>query len=279
MWTRIQAAAPKVNGKFVGNGFANVSLYREFKSVHSASEFFDIGGGLSSPPVGNGAYTSAPGWDYTSGMGTPYVGALAQHIDGSTTPKNPVLPTQPSAGSTKRTNGCTPLFTDPAGDDSYPLGTSTGANPQLDVLSGNISYDAANHRLRVLTTVKNLSKNAASPAGGGNEYYLLWTYKGTTYFASAQVDSTGTVTYNDGTVSGSQYNTAHSDSGHFGNGPNGVVEVDVPVADVGSPPSGATLVGPGAQTKVLVGTGRTGGLIEAADSGGPKYDYIMAQHC
>jgi subtilase family serine protease len=277
MWTRVQAAAKAVRGKFVGNGFANPALYAQFKA-HPA-DFTDIGGGPTSPPAGNGFYISTPGWDYTSGMGSPNVIPLATTIDGSVTPKNPVLPKQAPAGSTTRPGPCTPLFTDPAGDDSYPLGTSSGGNPQLDVLSGNISYDAKHHQLRALTTIKNLSTTAASPAGGGNEYYLLWTYKGTTYFADAEVDSTGQVTYHDGTVSGSQYNTAHTISGHFGHGPNGVVEVDVPVADVGSPPSGATLTGPGAQTKVLVGTAQTGGLIEAADSGGPKYDYIMGQHC
>lgn len=280
MWTRVQAAAKAVTGRFIGNGFANPTLYAQFKGPHGSQDFFDIGGSPTSPPAGNGLFVSTPGWDYTSGMGTPNVATLAKNIDGSVTPTHPVLPKQAPAGSTTRSSGCTPLFTDPAGDDSYPLGSSSGGNPQLDVLSGNISYDATTHQLRVLTTVKNLSKTMASPAGAGNEYYLLWSYKGTTYFGNAEVDSTGAVSYHDGTVSGSQYNAnAKAITGHFGSGPNGVVEVDVPVADVGSPPSGATLTGPGAQTKVLVGTSQTGGLIEAADSGGPKYDYVMGQHC
>jgi pseudomonalisin len=279
MWTRVQAAAKAVHGKFLGNGFANPTLYSQFKGTHGAQDFFDIGGSATSPPAGNGIYVSTPGWDYTSGMGSPNVATLAKNIDGSTTPKHPVLPKQPPVSSTTRSNPCTPLFTDAAGDDSYPLGTSSGGNPQLDILHGNISYDAADHQLRVLTTIKNLSTSMASPGGGGNEYYSLWSYKGTTYFANAEVDSTGAVTYHDGTVSGSQYNTAHTVAGHFRSGPNGVIEVDVPIANVGSPPSGAILTGPGAQTKVLVGTAQTGGLIEAADSGGPKYDYVMGEHC
>jgi hypothetical protein len=198
-------------------------------------------------------------------------------VNGSAAPKNPVLPKQAPAGSTTRPGPCTPLFTDAAGDDSYPLGTSTGNNPQLDVLSGNISTNSG--KLHFRTTIKNLSTSMASPAGGGNQYYFLWTYKGTTYFADAEVDSTGAVTYHDGTVSGSQYTSAHTDTGHFGSGTNGVVRVDVPLANVGHPPAGAKLTGPGAQTKVLVGTGQTGGLIEAADSGGPKYDYTVGQTC
>lgn len=278
MWTRVQAAAKSLKG----DGFANPTLYAQFKGTHSSEDFFDIGGGTSSPPVGNGVYTSTPGWDYTSGMGSPNVTALARNINGTATPKHRVLPKQPSAGSTTRPGPCTPLFTDPAGDDSYPLGTSTGNNPQLDVLSGNISMAANHTKLRLLTTIENLSTTMASPVGGGNDYYFLWTYKGTTYFADAEVDSTGGVTYHDGTVSGSSYNTnsAHTnDTGHFGSGPKGVVEVDVPLANVGNPPAKAKLTGPGAQTKVLAGTAQTGGLIEAADSGGPKYDYTVGQTC
>jgi hypothetical protein len=30
---------------------------------------------------------------------------------------------------------------------------------------------------------------------------------------------------------------------------------------------------------VLVGTAQTGGLLEAADSGGPKYDYVVGDTC
>ncbi|HEY8300964.1 MAG TPA: S53 family peptidase [Jatrophihabitans sp.] len=275
MWTRVQAAARSAKGL----GFANPTLYKQFAGTHSAQEFFDIGGGPTSPPAGNGYYVSTPGWDYTSGMGSPNVANLARYINGSTTPKHPVLPAQAPVGSTSRPGACTPLFTDAAGDDSYPLGTSSGGNPQLDVLAGTIDTSPDGKTLRVLTTIKNLSTSAASPAGGGNEYYSLWTYKGTTYFADAEVDATGAVTYHDGTVAGSQYTTAHTVTGHFGSGRNGVVEVDVPVADVGSPPVGAHLTAPGAQTKVLVGTAQTGGLIEAADSAGPKYDYVVGQSC
>jgi subtilase family serine protease len=92
MWTRIQATAPAVNGSFPGVGFANPALYRQFGSTHSADDFFDIGGGLTSPPVGNGLFLSTPGWDYTSGMGTPRVANLARDINGSLVPANPVLP-------------------------------------------------------------------------------------------------------------------------------------------------------------------------------------------
>ena len=69
------------------------------------------------------------------------------------------------------------------------------------------------------------------------------------------------------------------DTGKLVTGANGLVEIDVPVAHVGSPPVGMHLTGPGAQTKVLAGTTQTGGGLEAADSGGPKYDYVVGDRC
>jgi hypothetical protein len=286
MWTRIQATAPKVHSHYPGLGFANETLYRQYKSATSSRDFTDIGGGATSPPAGNGFYISTPGWDYTSGMGAPDVANLATDINGSTTPARPVLPTQPPASSTKRSGPCVSLFTDAAGDDAYLAGSNTGGNPQLDISAGNISLSKDGTTLRTFLSINNLSTTAASAAGGAptgaaNEYYFLWSYNGTTYFANAEVDSvTGTVTYGDGTVAGSQYTTAHSDdTGTLHTGAAGWVEIDVPLANVGAPPTGASLTGPGGQTKVLEGTSQTGGLIEEADSGGPQYDYVVGQRC
>jgi hypothetical protein len=172
-----------------------------------------------------------------------------------------------------------------AGDDAYLLGSNTGGNPQLDLLSGNLSASADRGTLKAFLTVANLSTAPAEAApgvtgGSANEYYLLWTYGGTTYFANAEVDTTtGTVSYSDGTVAGSQYTTAHTDTGHFTPGANGVIEIDVPIANVGSPPLHSRFVGPGGQTKVLEGTPATGGSIQSADSAGPQYDYNWAGRC
>jgi pseudomonalisin len=284
MWTRIQATAPKVGRTFPGLGFANPALYTQFKSADSANDFFDIGGGTTSPPAGNGFYVSTPGWDYTSGMGTPRVANLATDLNGTTTPTHAVLPKQAPA-TAQRPTTCTPLFTDAAGDDAYLLGSNTGGNPQLDLLSGNLSAGADRSTVKAFLTIADLSTNPAEAAPGvaggtANEYYLLWTYNSTTYFANAEVDTTtGTVSYSDGTVVGSQYTTAHTDTGHFTPGPNGVIEIDVPIANVGSPPLHSRFVGPGAQTKLLEGTPATGGSIQSADSAGPQYDYNWAGRC
>ena len=132
----------------------------------------------------------------------------------------------------------------------------------------------------MLTTIKNLSTNQASPAGGGNEYYFPWSYKGVTYFANAEVDSTGAVTYHDGTLSGNQYTNAHTDTGKLrqrherrrrgrrAGGERGLA------AGRRHARSGRVR-----RPRCWSARAQTGGLIETADSGGPKYDYVMGQHC
>jgi hypothetical protein len=280
MWTRIQAAAPAVgsgsSATYPGLGFAGATYYSDY-AAH-ASDFFDIGGGASSPPSSNGAFTSTPGWDYTSGLGVPDVSAIADHVDGTTAAANPVLPTYPP--DTPTTDACAAnLFTDAVGDDAYVGDPSGGgSNPQLDIVAGNITDNGT--VLHTVLTIANLSTTAADAAGAANDYYLLWTYNGTQYFSSVEVDTTtGAITYGDGTVSGTQFTTANTDTGSFNPGADGTVTVDVPLANVGSPANGDVLLAPAGQTRVLVGTSETGGLIEQADVGGPQYDYQLGAVC
>ncbi len=297
MWTRIQAANPATrscSGKVSiprTLGFANPVLYKAFKGKHGSRDFFDIGGTSGKTlPLGNGLFTATPGWDYVSGMGTPDVSNLIRDITGSKSlaPANPVLPEQPAAASSQsRGDACTPLFTDPPGDDSYPLGMNQGGNPQLDILGGNIDYVTkdgngnAGKYLKTVLVLKDLSKDRASPAGGGNEYYFLWSYKGKQYFSNVEVGTTGMVTYHDGTVDGTTYTNSDDDdvTGEFNTGKKGTVVVYVPLKDVGKPAKGETLTAPGAQTKVLAGTSETGGLIEVADNASAHYDYQVGKTC
>ena len=87
-------------------------------------------------------------------------------------------------------------------------------------------------------------------------------------------------TFHDGTVTVTgnthNYNTSShtNDTGHFTLGPNGVVEIDVPLANVGNPPLGATLQTPSGQTVELVGALGTGSL-ETVDTGGPACSYVV----
>lgn len=290
LWTRVNAAAPGVSTShgvtYPGLGFANDVYYPDF-AAHSG-DFFDVGGGGTSPPTSNGAYTSGPGDDYLSGLGIPDYKLVAQHLAGGTAPANDVLPDYPPTSSTSNVNPCaSTLFTDPSGDDAFvgdPAGG--GSNPQLDILSGTMSVTGST--LTTTMTINNLSTSPAVAAGAGNIYYFLWSYtdpttKTTTqYFTEATVDtSTGTVTYGDGTVSGTQFTdgTGTGDTGTLTTGPNGTVVVNVPLANIGAPPSGAVLTAPTAQTRVLVGAPQTGGLIEQADAGGPQYDFQIGAVC
>ena len=81
MWTRVQSAAPTSSG----NGFANEQIYRVGKNAASyARDFFDVSSTdlKESLPAVNGLYAALPGWDYTTGWGTPKVAGLIQDIDG-----------------------------------------------------------------------------------------------------------------------------------------------------------------------------------------------------
>lgn len=287
LWTRINAAAPGVSTgdgmTYPGLGFANDTYYPDY-AAHQ-TDFFDIGGGPSSPPNSNGYYASTPGDDFLSGVGVPNYAEVAQHVDGGTAPANDVLPPYPGPSTSSNINPCaSELFTDVSGDDAYigdPNGS--GSNPQLDILAGNITVSGST--LTTTMVINDLSTNQAQAAGAANIYYFLWNFTprggaATQYFSEATVDTTtGAVTYGDGVVSGNQFTNNNTDTGSFNPGKNGTVVVDVPLANVGSPADGDTLLAPTGQTRVLAGSSETGGLIEQADAGGPQYDFQLGAVC
>jgi subtilase family serine protease len=73
MWARVQGTA---GGG--GYGFANELLYRAGKNPATAArDFTDITTGLLGiPTLGNGLYTTGPGWDYVTGWGVPNLANL-----------------------------------------------------------------------------------------------------------------------------------------------------------------------------------------------------------
>lgn len=81
MWARVQSAAGPT-----GNGFANYPIYRVGKNAAQyARGFFDVNSldpstGL---PASNGAYVTAPGWDYVTGWGVPKVAGLICDLTGT----------------------------------------------------------------------------------------------------------------------------------------------------------------------------------------------------
>ena len=294
MWTRVQAAAKRNSSGDCTLGFANPVLYAiGMKPKQDAEAFFDIGNGTTtSPPTANGYYTSLPrtptidpnGWDYVSGLGSPNVTALAQIATGNETlkPTDNVPPEPPKdcgqpglvsckggGGSCSVTSG---LWTNPPHTATDVLGNS---DPQMSLLHGAMSVSGDGSSLRVLLTVSDLTETVPTGAAA-DEWYGVWSYDGTEYFANAQLtDLPGaTPTFDDGTVSGNSYNTVNADdSGLFTLGNNGVVEIDVPFSNVDSPPNGTVLASPAGETDIEVGAPGGGGLLEKVDSGGPDCDY------
>jgi hypothetical protein len=193
-----------------------------------------------------------------------------------------LTPTEKALTLTPRLAPCQPLFTDPAGDDDFTQsGAFKGQNAQMDIVKGDIKLAANGRSITTTLTIKNLTKDPASPGATENEYYLLWRYKDTTYFSHVEVDATGSVTYLDGTVDGNLYNDRFdgpADTGSFRAGPNGTVVVNVPLDRVGKPPLGAILEKPFGETRALIGAAGTGSL-QPVDTAGPRYDYKIGQRC
>jgi subtilase family serine protease len=298
MWTRIQAAASTKNaaGQFT-NGFADPALYKVgLDATKDANDFFDIGSGPpTSQPNSNGYYTSLPrspldpsGWDYLSGLGAPNVTALCKDVTASACAPTNVVAIPPvqdcgqpglvacAAGGASCTSPLI-LWVNPPHTATDLLGNS---DPQLSLLQGGMSLSIDGTKLRALLTVTNLQE--AVPLGAGAaEWYAIWAYGGTTYFANAELSAVpgSTPTFADGTItqtgSSKQFNNANSnDTGNFTLGPNGVVEIDVPLANIGKPPLNADFGNPAGQTNILVGAAGTGSL-PTVDTGGPKCDYTL----
>jgi subtilase family serine protease len=294
MWTRIQAAAPLTSNGYT-DGFADPALYAH------PGDFYDIGAGTNdSPPTSNGYYHSGPGWDYLSGLGSPNVTELAKDISGSTTPTvdeaspntGTVTVVTPqgatlSSGSTTPASdpACVPLWVDSSPDAVFaddPTGTDY---PQLDIVQGDMHNTGTT--LKTVLTIANMADAPAStpPYGTANEYYMYWTFGGTTYFTNAEVSVAGTIAYNYGTVSKvgttNSYSPTGSATGSITTGPDGTVEVDVPLSDVGSPPSTATLTGIGAETMTLEGAPSPlgTGLLETLDTDSAQYNYTLGETC
>jgi pseudomonalisin len=262
-WTRIQAAA---KGK--GLGFANYSIYKAAQGPNYSKDFFDVTVGDNQP------YPATPGYDNATGWGTPDVANLMQDLTGRLTPVHNVAPPV-AAVATPQVSGCGTLFTDGTGDDNYLLSTQ-GANPQLDITAGEMCLSSDGQTLRTILTINNLDTTV--PTGGAeNDYNFVWQFNGTEYFTQLAVEQDGTVLAYDGQAVHASLETRfqqlHVDTGTITPGPNGTVEVDVPLANVGSPGSGSVLTGPSAQSYVREGV--LAGSLEPADSAGPNADFVI----
>ena len=266
VWTRIQAAATSPKGL----GFANYKIYKLAQSS-GGRDFYDVtvGDNLPNP--------AKPGYDNTTGWGTPEISQIMQDLTGHLTPAHN---TAPAPIVTTSSTTCGTLFTDPAGDDAYaPEGEALqppGSNPQLDILSGRAFLSADGQTLRTIITVNNM--NTTIPTGGGeNDYQMVFTFGGTQYFTQLAVEPTGTVLAWDGELLHlsleSKYLQEHADTGTITLGPNGTAEVDAPISDFPGVASGSTLLRPSGATYVREGVNQ--GSLQPADSAGPTDDDLL----
>ncbi len=268
MWTDIQAAAFGPFGK--GLGFANYSLYKVAQEA-PGRDFYDVTVGDNQP------YPAKPGYDNTTGWGTPEVSQLMIDLTGRLTPVHDMKPAPIVVSSTTT---CGNLFTDAAGDDSYSVEGQTlaapGTTPQLDILSGRAFLSADGQTLKTIITVKNLSTTIPTP-GGENDYQMVFNFGGTQYFTQLAVEPGGVVNAFDGQLYHvsleNKYLQQHVDTGTITLGPNGTAEVDAPISDFPGLAAGDTILRPSAATYVREGVNQ--GPLEPIDSAGPTYDDLL----
>jgi hypothetical protein len=214
-------------------------------------DFFDVVVGNNQP------YPAKPGYDNTTGWGTPEVSQIMLDLTGRLTP---IRNTAPAPVATTPSTTCAPLFSDAAGDDSYSVEGQVlapqGASPQLDVLGAKMSLTPDGQTLRTVITVRNLSTTI--PTGGvENDYNLVWTLAGTQYFTQLAIGQGGSVQAYDGELVKvsleNRYQQLHVDTGKITPGPNGTVEVDVPLANLPGVTTGTRLQRPSAASYVREG--------------------------
>lgn len=266
VWARIQAATASSKGL----GFANYKIYQLAKDA-PGRDFYDVTVGDNQP------YPAKPGYDNTTGWGTPEISQIMLDLTGRLTPVRNVTP---APVVTAQSTTCGNVFTDAAGDDNYSVEgqslAAPGTLPQLDILSGRVVLSPDGQTLRTIITVKNLSTAIPAP-GGENDYQMTFTYNGTLYFTQLAVEPTGTVLAWDGHLVRvsleNKYLQEHSVTGTITPGPNGTAEVDAPIADFAGIAAGQTLLRPAGATYVREGVNQ--GPLEPIDSGGPTYNALL----
>jgi hypothetical protein len=227
MWTRLQAAAPPA-----GLGFANETLYRQGAGANYHRDFYDVT--TAETPLGNGLDQPGPGWDYTSGFGAPDIGHLLSDVDHTQTARYPAAAPAPAAASV-----CPAKVASPRGNATDPVVALLGNDSTLDITAASLRPSTDGHSL--VATISGPSLAPSPPVDGtGADYFVLWWYRGTEYFANAHVDGTGAVTYASGNTNGGSY-TTNANSKATGTFTPGAITITVPLTEVGNPPAGAQL--------------------------------------
>ncbi|MBV8478950.1 MAG: S8/S53 family peptidase [Actinobacteria bacterium] len=250
-------------------GWATPLLY---KAAGSAG-FNDITQGDCEP------YPATTGYDFCTGLGSFDVAQMEKVIAPSTAVPTATVPapfctlaSAPSGDATPNIAGA-PLYT---GTEAHALDiTAFGMTSNGTTLSGAIRVDSLSSGPGGTTEID----------GTGDIWYVLFAYKGTTYFLEAQYPgaSSTLATFDDGTVAksatgGEQFsaNNSTAATGVLDRADN-LVEITVPASEVGSPPAGTSLTATSAQTYAQAGT-PAAALLEQADTA-PGSSYTMGSTC
>jgi len=239
MWARVDAAHMNAQRKPAPLGNANAVLYHVASTTPNA--FFDVKEGANPLPA-------TPGWDFPTGLGTPNLVNIIKAADnGNTKALSKAVPSGSDPAPIQAAGpsyGCPATFTDANGDVS----SLPSSAPQLDILHGDVALSSDGADVRAALTVANFSPTL--PTGWTSaDWIMYWTqpddgtappptYTHDYYAVAATLDSTGAITYTDGTIgfddSGDyQYTASNTVTGSFVTGPNGRIEVDAPLSDVG----------------------------------------------
>jgi len=183
MWARLNAAAPLTStGAAPGKGFAAPLLYDKGTGPNFAQDFNDITFGQNQP------FPATPGWDFVTGFGSPNLTNLMTDLDGGITPTNPGPPPAPGGsggggGSGGASTPCTthPQIADPGGDATQLAVVDTGqpaiSQDDLDIRTGDLSWDQASATLTAKITVTNL--NASPPNGQPTNEFFRYLFGAT----------------------------------------------------------------------------------------------------
>lgn len=235
MWSRIQAASPKVNGQFPGLGFANETIYKAAQSSNYHRDFEDIT--QAEQPTGNFFYQNAAGWDYVSGWGVMDVDHLIQDVDGNAS----ATPTH-SAGQAPENPEltCAATMTSPQGN-AYDFSTSvmwpTNTDPSLDITTSSLSMSKDGKSIIAAISGPTLAPSTPPNALQGAQWLVTFTYDGQTFFVGAELSPEQQLSYVEGHVVADTftYQTDHTETN--GSFAGGTMEVTVPLSDITLSPS------------------------------------------
>jgi hypothetical protein len=163
---------------------------------------------------------------------------------------------------------CPIVYTDAINDAPN---TATGGNSQnvdqLDIVSGSYGNNTPSSFMARIQ-VKNLSKTVPSN-GTAVSWRTHWTFGATNYWAGALVDgATGATSFQGGTYTVNPTTGATTYSGQtnvtptgsFVLGPNGYIDITIPLANLGNPGTSATLTNTFGATFINLTVGGSGSL-------------------